>query len=175
MIPASNGYFVRSEVRWGGTGKGLGKRLKRGFRKDGNRTGERGGRSSSRSQQQYEGRSQQNTEGWMGGGWDWGGVEGGVCKRTRGREGWQGGAEWEATDRKEEMTATFAPSLAGWPSVRVSSNLTMIFASAPPTSGGSTPTQPLQPIRQHRYDNWPAYFVRGYMYFLEKSTNFRKK
>lgn len=91
-------------------------------------------------------------------------------------------------------TATFPPSLAGWPfSQGFDSNLTMIFTRRSPQllpplhtiSGGSTPTKPLQPIRQDHRDNWPAcilyLFRRGYLAKIiyppppRKSKNLLKK
>lgn len=113
------------------------------FWKDGNRTGERGGRSSSRSQQQY--RQKTITARYGGGGVD--GMMG--CgrvqanKRARKRSGVGG-------HRPE--TATFPPSLAGWP---FQSGFRQqphddFHPYVPPTflsplhtiSGGSTPTNP---------------------------------
>lgn len=112
------------------------------FWKDGNRTGERGGRSSSRSQQQYR---QKTITARHGGGVD--GMMG--CgrvqanKRARKRSGVGG-------HRPE--TATFPPSLAGWP---FQSGFRQqphddFHPYVPPTflpplhtiSGGSTPTNP---------------------------------
>lgn len=139
------------------------------FWKDGNRTGERGGRSSSRSQQQYR---QKTITAKHGGGVD--GMMG--CgrvqanKRARKRSGVGG-------HRPE--TATFPPSLAGWP---FQSGFRQqphddFHPYVPPTflpplhtiSGGSTPNQPLQPIRQDHRDNWPACILSSgrYMYLAK--------
>lgn len=128
------------------------------FRKDGNRTGERGVEVVADLSSSTEG---DHSRARRGGGWD-GRVQ--ANKRARKRSGVGG-------HRPE--TATFPPSLAGWPfSQGFDSNLTMIFTRRSPQLFASAPHHkwrfyPLQPIRQDHRDNWPAcilyLFRRGYL------------